>query len=433
MQFGSRTASTVTLLALIATGCDKRGLQSAEMPPVGIDGGILLDGRPSIDADPIFPTDAGSDDGRAPGLDGGLPAIDAGESGCVTAAISLPWTKPASMLTRLDVVTTADAVAVMNRRTDLLDVRTYTRDGAVVAGFQFAADAQFLPYRDGRFLLVTRGVTGSFSATALDPDLVGGTRLYGAPASATEHVRAAIPLATSTVLITDERFVNVGGVGSAAWSAILGAADADTFRSSNIYGLAAESDRVLIAWGVNDVLRLAVVDTSGALLTRADHPSFFAGAGGYAPSAIPWGNGLLLFDGTDVRLTQIGFDLSLVTLGDNKQLRTFYRTAPRVAAVALPARPLAFWLTVFPETDNSQGYTTHQLYGCEIDLAAPSTCLATAPIAATGLTGYGIAEEPLAVAAFPDAATFAIAHTDAGGRSWLRLANLGCATRLVGP
>ena len=92
----------------------------------------------------------------------------------------------------------------------MLDVRTYTRDGAVIAGFQFAADAQFLPYRDGRFLLVTRGVTGAFSATAIDPDLVGGTRLYGAAATVTEHMLGAIPLATSTFVITDEQFVNVG-------------------------------------------------------------------------------------------------------------------------------------------------------------------------------------------------------------------------------
>jgi hypothetical protein len=433
MQFGSRTASAVTLLAVLATGCDKRGLQTVPATP-GIDGGMPDGDRPTIDGGIIISPDAaGSGDGATPGLDGGLPPIDAGESSCVTTAIPLPWMKPASMLTRLDVVTTADAVAVMNRRTDLLDVRTYTRDGAVVAGFQFAADAQFLPYRDGRFLLVTRGVTGSFSATAIDPDLVGGTRLYGAASSATEHVRAALPLATSTVLITDERFVNVGGGGSASWSDLLGAADAGTFQSSNIYGLTAQSDQVLIAWGAGDVLRLAVVDTSGALVARATQPGFFEGAGGYAPSAIPWGGGLLLFHGTDVRLTQIGFNLAPVTLGDNTQLRTFYRTAPRVAAVPLPERPLAFWLTVFPQTDNSQGYTTHQLYGCEIDLAAPSTCRATAPIAATGLTGYGIAEEPLAVAAFPDAATFAIAHTDVNGSSWLRIANLGCATRLVGP
>ena len=149
---------------------------------------------------------------------------------------------------------------------------------------------------------------------------------------------------------------------------------------------------------------------------------------------------MLLFDGSGnsvggnaVRLTQIGFDLSLTALGGNNQLRTFYRTAPRVATVALQGQPVAFWLTVFPESDNSQGFTTHQLYGCLLDLAAPSACLATAAIAATGLGGYGIAEEPVAAAAFPDAAAFAIAHTDVNGRSWLRVANLGCATRPPGP
>jgi hypothetical protein len=366
-------------------------------------------------------------------VDASVLPTDAAESACVTSVVLLPWMKPSAALSRLDVATAGDAIAVMNRQPDLLDVRTYGRDGAVLGGFQFAADAQFLPYRDGRFLLVTRGVTGSFSATAIDPDLVGGTRLYGAPSTATEHVRGAIALASSTILITDERFVNVGGDRAATWSSVLGAADADTFDAGSIYGIASDGARVLIAWGANGTLRLAALDTSGALLARTDVPSFFDTTGGYTASAIPWGNGLLLFDGNRVRLTQIGFDLARTELGTNDQLHTFYRTAPRVAAIGLQGRPVAFWLTVFPEADYTQGFTTHQLYGCELGLAAPSTCQATAPIAHTGLGGYGIAEEPVAAAAFADGASFAIAHTDVNGRSWLRVANLGCANRPAGP
>jgi len=424
MLVGSRRAPVFMLLAVIAAGCSRRGLQPGGPGQIGIDAGPGEGGATA---------DVGPDDGGLPVIDANLLPTDAGESACVTAAIPLPWMKPSSALSHLDVLTAGDSVAVMNRTPDMLDVRTYTRDGAVIAGFQFAADAQFLPYRDGQFLLVTRGVTGAFSATAIAPDLVVGTRLYGAPSSATEHVRGAVTLATSTVLITDERLVNVGGAGGAAsWSTLLGASDAAAFAASTIYGIAAQADRVLIAWGANDTLSLAVLDTSGALVARAHYPGVFDNVGGYTASAIPWGTGLLLFDsngsGTGgVRLTQLGFDLSRTTLGDNKQMRAFYRTTPRVAAVALPAVPLAFWLTVFPQTDNSQGYTTHQLYGCVLDLAAPASCVTTALIAATGLDGYGIADEPVAAAAFPDGSTFAIAHTDVNGRSWLRVANFGCA------
>jgi hypothetical protein len=436
MLVGSRTASVVMLLALAMAGCGKRDLQLGAGGRIDLDGG--RDGIGGAGA-----TDAASDGAGGatlPPLDASVLPTDAAESACVTAVVRLPWMKPSSALARLDVATAGDTVAVMNRQPDMLDVRTYTRGGAAIAGFQFAADAQFLPYRDGRFLLVTRGVTGAFSATAIDPDLVGGTRLYGGPATVTEHVLGALPLATSTLLITDERFVNVGGDHAATWSTILGAADAEPFESGRLYGIAAENDRVLIAWGTNDVLRLAVLDTSGALVARTEQAGFFDSVGSYTASAISWGTGLLLSDSKDnrvggnaIRLTQIGFDLSRTELGGNSQLRTFYRTAPRVAAIALQGQPVAFWLTVFPDTDNSQGFTSHQLYGCLLDLASPSPCLATAAIAATGLGGYGIAEEPVAAAAFSDGAAFAIAHTDVNGRSWLRVATLSCASRPLPP
>ena len=260
---------------------------------------------------------------------------------------------------------------MVNRQARQLDVRTYTRDGAVIGGFQFAADAQFLPYREGRFLLVARGVTGAFVATAIDPDLVDGTRLYSAASSATEHMLGAIALETTAIVITDEHFVNLGTGRSVAWSTVFGAGDSVGFQSGRLYGIATQADRVLIAWGAGEVLRLAVLDTAGALVAIATDDKFLAyPPGSETATAIPWDTGLLLFDGNPVRLTQIGFDLSRTVIGENQQLRTFYRTAPRIAAVPLAGRPVAFWLTVFPATDNSQGFTTHQLYGCELDVAA---------------------------------------------------------------
>ena len=411
--------------ALLPAGCSKRNLTI---------GGATI--SPDAGGDP----DGGGADTGAPSTDGRPPPTDAvitlptdaAESPCVSAAILLPWTRSASNIGRLDVVTTPGVIAVANRQGRQLDVRTYTRDGAVVGGFQFAADAQFLPYRDGRFLLVARGVTGAFTATAIDPDLVDGTRVYGAATSATEHMLGAIALETTAIVITDEHFVNLASGRSVAWSTALGAGDGVPFQSGRLYGIAAQADRVLIAWGAGEVLRLAVLDTAGGLVAMAQDDTFLPYLGTETATAIPWDTGLLLFDGNPVRLTQIGFDLSRTVIGENQQLRTFYRTAPRIAAVPLAGRPIgsrpvAFWLTVFPATDNSQGFTTHQLYGCEIDLAAPAACATAAPIAITGLGGYGIAEEPVAAAALPASDSFAIAHTDVDGRTWLRVADLACA------
>jgi len=142
---------------------------------------------------------------------------------------------------------------------------------------------------------------------------------------------------------------------------------------------------------------------------------------------MPFDTGLLLFDSNPVRATQIGFDLSRAPLGANTQLPTYYRSAPQVAPIVLEGQPFAFWLTVFPATDNSQSTALHQLYGCALDLGAPATCLGTALIATTGLAGSGIAQQPVAAAAFPGEAAFAVAHTDGAGQSWLRVADLSCA------
>jgi len=265
-------------------------------------------------------------------------------------------------------------------------------------------------------------------ATAIDPDLHQGTRLFTATANATEHMLRAVTLSsTAIVVITDEHFVNVTTGVIMPWSTVLGAADQDSFKLGRILGTAAQSDRLMLAWGSGSALRLAVVDASGNLLTRADDSAFFmTSLGSETTTAVPFDTGLLMFDGNPVRATRFGFDLSRDPAGQNTQLRTFYRTTPRVAAIAPQGRPIGLWLTVFPATDNSQGVTTHQLYACALDLAAPTNCLSTALIASTGLDGYSIAQQPVAAAAFPDGA-FAVAHTDASGESWLRVANLGCA------
>jgi hypothetical protein len=425
MRIPSRRASfaalaPVLLVAASGIGCTKRNLQLG-------DGRIDLDaGSDQLPGSPDGARDGAPDFTGAAPDSGSVPPPDAAEGECVRSVVALPWTD--SSATDLAVVTSTNAVAVMNRRPNQLDVRTYARDGAPIAGFQFGGGAQFLPYRDDRFLLVARGTTGDFVVTALGADLAGGTRLYTAVASATEHTLGAIGLPATTIVITDEHFVNVGSGRFVDWSTVLGAADRDTFKSGRLYGMAAQADRVLLAWGAGDALRVAVIDLSGQLLARADDDSFLGYLGAETTTAIPHSGGLLMFDGNPVRLTQIGFDLSRNVLGENTQLRTFYRSAPRIAAISLFGRPFAFWLTVFPGNDNSQGSTPHQLYGCELDIADPTTCIRPSLIASTGLGGYGIEAEPVAAAVLPGDGALALAHTDAAGRSWLRLADVGCMT-----
>jgi len=413
-------SGTLILILGVCSGCTTRNLQ------VDGTGQFEGDGGPRPGDGGPHPTDGGpAGDGSDAHLspDGPLPGIDAHESACVSAAVQLPWTAPA----RLEIAVTASAVAVLNRQAKQADVRTYRRDGALIAGFQFAADAQVVPYNDSRFLLVARGVTGDFVATTLDPDLVGSSRLFTATANATEHLLGAVALsATAVVAISDEHFVNIGTGDIVSWSTVLDAADRDALKTGRIYGIAARPDRVMVAWGASNVLRLAAVSASGGLIARTADNSYLDYVGTDTTSAVPFETGLLMFDGNPVRPTQIAFDLSRKPSDRNTQLKTFYRAAPRVAATVAQGRPVAFWLTVFPANDNSQGVTTHQLYGCELDPTDSSTCLRTALIAATGLTGYDVARAPVAAAAFPGEAVFAIAHTDSAG-SWLRIADLGCA------
>ena len=92
------------------------------------------------------------------------------------------------------------------------------------------------------------------------------------------------------------------------WSTVLGAADRDAFEWGAIFGMAAQSDRVLLRGAAGSALRLAVLDAAGDLLTRADDSAFFAVQGSDTATAMPSNTGLLLFDGNPVRLTQIRFE-----------------------------------------------------------------------------------------------------------------------------
>ena len=147
----------------------------------------------------------------------------------------------------------------------------------------------------------------------------------------------AIALATTTIVITDEHFVNVGSGRASPWSTALGAGDSAAFQSGRLYGIAAQADRVLIAWGAGDSAPPRRAGHRGRRWWRAPSDDRLPrlSSGSETATAIPWDTGLLLFDGNPVRLTQIGFDLSRTVIGENQQLRTFYRTAPRVAAIAL--------------------------------------------------------------------------------------------------
>jgi hypothetical protein len=421
---------------LLGSGCSTR-----ELIPNGQIGGVGgTGGTGTVGAGGAVGTGGAGGAGTGAGgqaAGGGRPTdatvivpTDAGATGCVRAAILLPWKGAASgspiTLGRLDVVTAGEAIAVANRQEKQLDVRTYLPDGAVVGGFQFGADTQFLPYRDGNFLLVTRTTAGDFAATALQPDLVRGTRLATAVATATEHMLAAVVAGAEVVLITDEHFVNVTTGLTVTWSALLGADD--RFKSSRVVGIASQTDHVLLARAVDGGLRVDRMGPDGANAGALVTPAFFGSAGSGEVNAVPFGSGLLLFDGNPVRLSQIGFDLSHRVLGENTQLRTFSAVRPDVAAVA-PAggRLIAFWLTIFPETDSTNIDASHALYACELDPAAPATCLRTARIANLALDGPD-AVDPVAAAVLPTGDAFAVAHTDNGGNTWLTIADLDCAS-----
>jgi hypothetical protein len=366
----------------------------------------------------------------------GLGEVDAAAgdaapaSACVRTSVQLPW--PARTASgghvALEVVAGEDAIAVLNRQPAGLEARLFDFDGAPLAAGTFDADSQVLAAPGGGFGVVTRTDDGrEWVHVTFAADLTGGSAAFAVPANDTERALGAVDTGAAPILVTSERFINLATGASAFWVGALGKAAADGFQTGRLYGLTAQTGKVLVAWGTLSTLGLAVVDTAAHVLGNKLDDKFLGYLGAQTAAAMPVPEGLLLFDGNPVRATRIDFALARHELARNEQLKTFYRTAPRVAGLTVGGQPVAFWLTVFPSTDATQGSTTHQLYGCALDLADGKTCAGTALIASPGLGGYGLADEPVAAAALPDGARFAIVHTDAAGGTWLRVADLSCA------
>jgi hypothetical protein len=419
-----------TLLSLALAGfaaCQKDSLQ-----PGGA-GGIkpLPDGGPSG-------TGAGGTTGAfdggfggfvgVGGAGGGIGAIpDYGASPCVLTSVALPWTAATGPLAPMEIVVSSDGsvIAVLNRQPTLLDVRTYRRDGTLLGGRQFAADVHLLATTGDHFLLIAHGVSGNFGGTDVNPDLTGGVHTFMVGSTATERLRAVVAWPVATVLLTTERFVNATTNRAVPWTTTLGP-DAQAFATGRVYGAVGQGNEILVAGGTGQSLGLMVLDTDGNVLRSGVDAQALSTLAADTTTTVPFGGGLLMFDGNAPMLTQIGFDLSRTQIGQTVQLATFSRTAPRVAPIVLMGRPVGIWLTVFPGTDVTQGNTLHQLYACALDVAAPAACATTIPIAQTGLGGYGIAQAPIAAAALPDGRTFAVAHSDAANRTWLRVTDMMC-------
>jgi hypothetical protein len=425
---------SVTLLTLALAGfaaCQKNSLQG-DVPAGGIK--PLPDGGPSNTGaagttgvfDGGFAGFGFGGSVGAGGASGGAPA-DYGASVCVLTSVQLPWAAVPGTLTPLEVIVSSDgsAIAVLNRQPTQLDVRTYRRDGTLLGGRQFAADVHVLAHTGDHFLLIAHGVSGNFGGTDVNPDLTGGGRTFMVESTVTERLRAVVAGPLGIVLLTTERFVNTTTKMAVPWTATLGP-DAAAFASGHVYGATAQGNQILVAGGTGSSLGLMVLDSDGNLVRSGVDAQALDSLAGDTTTTVPFGGGLLMFDGNPPRLTQIGFDLSRTELGHNTQMGTFYRTAPRVAPIVLMGQPVGIWLTVYPGTDKSQGNTWHQLYACALDIAAPAACATALPIAQTGLGGYGIAQAPMSAAAMPDGRTFAVAHSDAADRTWLRVTDIAC-------
>jgi hypothetical protein len=416
-------------LAAALTACKKGNLQ--DPPPGSGAGGLNIMGSGGI-------TGAGGSIGGpfdgGVGVAGGSGWIDAGGApmdygalACVLTSVPLPWTVLTGAPPVLEVITTGDTIAVLYRQPSLLDVRTYGRDGTPVGGFQFLPDTQVIPYDGGRLLVITFGQTGDFVAHALPPTFEGGTRMFTARGTGTERMRGAIALPGTAILLTTKHFVNMGAGLTIPWTTLLGG-EAQGLTTGALYGIAAANGEILVAGGGGSSLGLMVLDAAGNLLRSGVDTQAFDNAARDTTTAVPFAGGLLMFDGSPPRLTQIGFDLSRVELGRHAQMQTFYRTAPRVAGMVMMGKPVGVWLTVFPGTDNTQGSTAHQLYGCVFDVTNPDACATQLPIARTGLNGYVIDQHAIGAAALTDT-MFAVAHHDQSNHTWLRIADMACSPR----
>src|SRR6476646_4925642 len=106
-------------LLLVSAGCSRRNLAIGDGTLAGLGGkggGSNMTDAAQPDGSGAGGQPATGDSGASLGGQGGIDRLDAAESGCVTAAIPLPWTKmPIQPGLRLAVVASSDAIAVMNR------------------------------------------------------------------------------------------------------------------------------------------------------------------------------------------------------------------------------------------------------------------------------------------------------------------------------
>jgi hypothetical protein len=358
-------------------------------------------------------------------VDAGAGEAAAGAT-CVRTSVLLPW--PASEHPALEVVAGEDAIAVLNRQADGLEAHILGPDGAPLGAGTFGPDTQVLAAPGGGFDVVARtDEGGDWVEATFNARLTSGTPGFAVSATPTERALAALALPTATVLVTDERFINMATGMSATWSAVLDGAGAQALEDGRLYGLTAQDGNVLLAWGAQNVMGMAVMDTSAHVVRQGVSGKASRPLGGETTTALPFDGGLLLFDGNPVSGMHLDFTFSMSPLAPNQQLRAYDEAIPRVASVVLGGLPVAFWLSVFPSTGNTSASASHQLYGCALDLAAGRTCASTALVATTDLRGDDVAAAPLAAAAMPDGTAFAIVHTDARDATWLRVADLSCA------
>jgi len=327
----------------------------------------------------------------------------------------------------LELTATGGAIALALRRIDGLAVRVVRPDGQLITSQVFHRDARLLRWGDDGFLIVAVGAFNTLVASVRTASLARTSDL-SLPVTGMERVTAAAIVGDAPLALTTERFLNFVTKTAVPWSTVLGEEPAKVFQKSRLYGVAAGPDRLLVAWGSDQTLAVAALDPAGTLLGLKVDDKFFGFQGQYGASVVPHPAGMWLFDGNPVRMTQIGFDLARTDLGQQDELRTFYRTVPVVAGLPWKGSAIGFWLTVFPGLDRSQAEYVHQVYGCQFQPGA-ARCDRKFLVAETGLGGYGIATEPMAATVLADGQGFAVAHSDAQGRTWLRIGDLGCALR----
>ena len=317
MQLGSRTASVFVLLAIAAGGLWQARPDRSGRRPIGIDAGGGSVGRATPDA--RLPAirrcrsrrrDCPRPQRRRPNRPASAPRFP------------LPWTRSASTIARLDVVTTGGA---SRWRTDRPDSSTSARTRATAPSSPASSSRptrSSSPTATAASCWSTRGVTGAFSATAIDPDWSAEPASTARPRARPNTCWAPSPLDDDhhrdhRRAVRERRRRAQPPPGPTA----LGAGDARAFQSGKLYGIAAQADRVLIAWGPARVLRLAVLDTSGALVARPEQTGSSPPSAAETATAIPWEPACCCSTATRVR-------------ADADRIRSFAHGARREPAAA---------------------------------------------------------------------------------------------------